>query len=86
MVDDFGQDSSALQEFGWVELALEDAVLEVVAKVFHGAMDFFESLVIANVVGNEVGVSHNVPLVGTLGRMCFARQYWQVGKVELPVA
>ena len=58
VVDDlakfFGEDSF----FGIGQLAFEDAQLEVISGISHGAKDFSESFWVADIVGNDVGISH----------------------------
>lgn len=58
VLDDVAQGVPAAGQIDGGELALEDRVLQVVAKVPHGLVDLAEPLVIADVVADEVGVSH----------------------------
>jgi len=58
MVDDSGDFGAAADEVAGRELALEDGVLEMVAVPAHGFEDFAETLVVADVVANEIGLSH----------------------------
>ncbi len=60
VLDEFGQRMSALGQIDWRELALEDRVLQVIAEVAHGPVDFAEAFVVADVVTDEKSVAHSL--------------------------
>lgn len=60
VLDDFAENVPALGEVDGRELALEDRVLQVVAEVAHGLIDPAEAFVVADVVADEIGVSHGL--------------------------
>jgi hypothetical protein len=57
-----GQFGLALQELAVRQLTFEHTVLEMISKVFHRAMDFPQSFIIADIVGNQIGTTHCGPL------------------------
>lgn len=57
-VDQVANDFLALSEIGGGELALEDGILKVVSEVAHGFKDLTETFVIADVIRNDVSISH----------------------------
>ena len=58
VVDDLAEFFREDGFFGIGQLAFENAQLEVVPRVSHGAKDFSESFWVADIVGNDVGISH----------------------------
>lgn len=50
--------NAKLDELAVVELALKDGELEVLPPAKHGFVDFAKALGIANVIGDDVGVTH----------------------------
>lgn len=62
MVDDLAECLAALGKVDRPELALEDGVLQVVAKAAHGFEDLAEPFVVTDVVADEEGVAHGPPV------------------------
>jgi hypothetical protein len=58
MMNDVRQQRATLDQLGFVELTFEDAVLQMIAPIPHGLVNLAKSLIIANVVANEIGMSH----------------------------
>src|SRR5208337_928014 len=58
MVNQLPQRMPAFRKINRRELALEDRVLQVVAKITHGLEDLPQPLVVADVVADEVSVTH----------------------------
>ena len=58
VLDDLTECVSALGQIDRRELALEDRVLRMVAKVSHGLEDLAEAFIVADVVADEKGISH----------------------------
>jgi hypothetical protein len=58
VINDFAQRMTAADKIGRGELAFEDRVLEMVAEVAHGFVNGPEPLVVADVVVDEVGITH----------------------------
>jgi hypothetical protein len=46
--------------FGIGQLAFEDAELEVIPPVSHGSKNFTEPFWVADIVGNDVGIAHDL--------------------------
>lgn len=46
--------------FGIGQLAFEDAELEVISPVSHGSKNFTEPFWVADIVGNDVGIAHDL--------------------------
>jgi hypothetical protein len=62
VVDDGGQLGAAADEVAGGELALENGVLEVVSEGAHGLENLAEAFVVADVVADEIGLSHFITL------------------------
>jgi hypothetical protein len=58
MVNDGGQFGAEPDEVGGIQLAFENGVLEVVAVTAHDLEDLSEAFVVAYVVADEEGFSH----------------------------
>jgi hypothetical protein len=46
--------------FGIGQLAFEDAELEVIPPISHGSKHFTEPFWVADIVGNDVGIAHDL--------------------------
>lgn len=94
VVDNFGQLSAALQQVGRGELALKDAVLQMIAPVPQRFEDLAESFGIADVIGDDVRVSHRVgskgvqkpPVTLTLRRTRWVRNAMRFAFEDLQLA
>lgn len=53
VMNDLCQFCPALNQFGIGQLAFEDAVLQVIAPVPQGLVDFAESFIVTDIVGND---------------------------------
>lgn len=51
-----------MREVDRSELALEDGILQVHAEIAHGVVNLAQAFGVADVVGDEVGVSHGEPV------------------------
>lgn len=58
MVDDVPERRPTARQIDGGPLTLEDGVLEMIAEIAHGLEDPAESLVVGDVVTDEIGVSH----------------------------
>ena len=58
VLDDLGKRMPAFGKIDRIKLTLENRVLQMIAEVPHGFEDFAKPPVIADVVGDEIGVSH----------------------------
>src|SRR5947199_9010572 len=59
MVDDCGKLGLAARQVHVRQLALKDGVLQVVAKITHGVVDGAQSLLVADVVTDQIGGAHS---------------------------
>ena len=67
MMNDLRQRRPATDQIGGGELTLEDGILQVIAKAAHGLEDLAESLVVADVVTNQVRLAHSTTLAERSG-------------------
>lgn len=58
MLDDLRKRVSTAGQVDRCELALEDRVLKVIAEIPHGLTDLAEAFIFANIVTDEIGISH----------------------------
>lgn len=58
MLDDLGKRMPTLGKIDRIKLTLENRVLQMITKVPHGLEDLAKPPVIADVVGDEIGISH----------------------------
>lgn len=61
-MNDLAQLGAAARQIHRRELALEDGILEVIAKVTHRLKDLAQALFVADVVADEIGLAHCVYL------------------------
>jgi hypothetical protein len=57
-MNDVAEELATPGEIGRRHLAFEDGILEVVAEIPHGAEHAAEPFVVADVVADQIGVSH----------------------------
>src|SRR5690606_12628148 len=68
VIDDLAERVPAPGDVDRRKLTFEDRVLQVVAEVPHGFKDLAKALVVANVVADEVGITHGQnPCVSAYG-------------------
>lgn len=59
VIDDAGKFGAAPNQIARSELALEYGVLQMIAVPAHGLEDFAQTLVVGDVVTNQIGLSHS---------------------------
>lgn len=58
MIDNLAQHVAATRQVRRRELAFEDGVLQVISHIPHGFEGFAETFVIADVITDQIGVTH----------------------------
>jgi hypothetical protein len=61
MIDDVAQSGFQFNLFRWIQVALENRKLQVVAKITTGFENLSQPLVIGNVVANKISRAHGSP-------------------------
>jgi hypothetical protein len=62
VIDDGSKFFTKGKQFGWAELAFEDAVLKMIATSANRLKDFLKPFIVANVVADQISRSHGVNL------------------------
>jgi hypothetical protein len=61
MFDDLRQLGLKFDFLGWIQVALENRVLEMIAKIAAGFQCPTQAFVVRDIVGNYVGRAHMLP-------------------------